>query len=99
MAAKPALAAIEEGQRYTVYYEFEEHLRERLQHRLGCEIDIWQDESKLRAGQKWTDEIRNAIRSSAAFIAILSRNYRSSTWCEEAAWDGADRQSRAGTRR
>ena len=61
----------------------QEQLTERLVHRLGGACDIWQDEDKLRAGQKWGDEIVSAIRNSAAFLAVLSRNYQGSDWCEK----------------
>ena len=61
----------------------QEQLTERLLHRLGCDSDIWQDENKLRTGQNWPDELEKAIRASAAFIAVVSRNYQNSKWCEK----------------
>jgi len=61
----------------------QEQLTERLLHRLGFNCEIWQDENKLRTGQNWDDELAKAIRSSTAFVAVLSRNYQSSKWCEK----------------
>lgn len=61
----------------------QEQLTERLLHRLGCECDVWQDENKLRTGQDWASELDKAIRTSAAFISVLSRNYQGSRWCEK----------------
>lgn len=60
----------------------QEELTERLLHRLGCECDVWQDENNLRTGQNWPAELDTAIRASAAFIPVLSRNYQGSKWCE-----------------
>jgi len=59
----------------------QEQLTERLVLRLGTDCDIWHDESKLGAGQKWSDQIVAAIRDSAAFLAVLSRSYQGSEWC------------------
>jgi hypothetical protein len=61
--------------------ELQKQLTERLLLRLGSS-DIWQDEKKLRTGQNWPAELGRAIRASAAFIAVLSRNYQGSKWCE-----------------
>src|SRR5947207_2811129 len=61
----------------------QEQLTERLLHRLGYNCDIWQDENKIRTGQIWRDELEKAIRGSAAFIAVVSRNYQNSRWCEK----------------
>ena len=60
----------------------QEELTDRLLHRLGYTCDVWQDENKLRTGQNWTAELDKAIRASAAFISVLSRNYQRSTWCQ-----------------
>ena len=61
----------------------QEQLTERLLHRLGWECDVWQDKNKLRTGQNWPSELEKAIRGSAAFLAILSRNYQGKEWCEK----------------
>jgi TIR domain len=59
----------------------EEQLAERLQDRLGSECDIWQDKNRLMTGQNLPVGLDQAIRASAAFIAVLSRNYQGSKWC------------------
>src|SRR5262249_33181134 len=59
----------------------QEQLTERLLHRLGYHCEVWQDENQLRTGQNWPGGLDKTIRSSAAFLAVLSRNYQSSTWC------------------
>ena len=64
-------------------HALEESLRQQLWERLGAEVHIWQDENKIRFGQNWCDEIRNGIRSSAGFLAVLSPVYRNSDWCAE----------------
>jgi hypothetical protein len=61
----------------------QEQLSERLLHRLGRVCDIWQDDNRLRVGQKWSEEIAGAIRESSAFLAVLSRSYQASKWCEK----------------
>jgi hypothetical protein len=59
----------------------EESLHQHLRERLGLDVGIWKDKNNIRFGQNWTDEIHEAIRSSAAFLAILSPSYRNSEWC------------------
>jgi hypothetical protein len=61
----------------------QEQLTERLRHRLGTECDVWQDQNKIRAGQKWSDEVVKAIRDAAAFLAVISRSYQGSAFCEK----------------
>lgn len=63
--------------------ELREQLVERLRDRLGCDSSVWQDTNKICTGQKWPDQLRNAIQSCAAFVAVLSRNYTGSEWCEK----------------
>jgi len=60
---------------------FELALEQRLRERLGPSVELWKDTKKLRFGQNWQDEIEQGIASTAAFLAILSPSYRSSTWC------------------
>jgi hypothetical protein len=61
----------------------QEQLTERLLHRLGSNPDIWQDINKLRTGQNWPAQLDDAIRASAAFIAVLSRSSFGNKWCEK----------------
>src|SRR5581483_5476804 len=62
---------------------FEQSLREQLVDILGPEAVIWQDVNEIRLGDDFTAELQNAIRNSAAFIAIISPNYLRSTWCRD----------------
>jgi hypothetical protein len=61
----------------------QEQLTERMLHRLGCECDVWQDVNRLQTGQSFPVELKKAILASTAFIAVLSRSYQGSTWCEK----------------
>jgi TIR domain len=61
----------------------QEQLSERLTDRLGCDADVWQDINKLRTGQDFSVELEKAVRASAALIAVLSRNYQGSRYCEK----------------
>lgn len=36
-------------------------------------VEVWLDREQLRAGQRWRDAIRDAIRSGALFVACFSR--------------------------
>jgi len=36
-------------------------------------VEVWLDREQIRAGQRWRDAIRNAIRSGALFVACFSR--------------------------
>jgi hypothetical protein len=61
----------------------QEQLAERLLHRLGYDCEVWQDKNNLRTGQNWPVALEKAIRASAAFIAVVSRNYQRSLWCDK----------------
>ncbi len=60
---------------------FEQALAQGVRERLGHEIEVWRDRNRLRVGHALTDEIAGAIDSAAAFVAVLSPSYRTSTWC------------------
>jgi hypothetical protein len=46
---------------------------------------VWQDESRIRAGSAWTDEIRQGLRDSDLVIALLSpHSVRRKGWDTEA---------------
>jgi TIR domain len=60
---------------------FETTLRVGLRDRLGHDVSIWQDTHELRLGQNWQAEIEAAIDQTAAFVALVSPGYMSSTWC------------------
>jgi hypothetical protein len=62
--------------------ELQGQLTGRLLDRLG-EADVWQGEHHLDAAIKWPDAVSSAVRASAAFIAVVSRNYVRSEWCHK----------------
>jgi len=61
---------------------FEDELHDEVSRRLGLSISIWQDTHKIRAGQNWQVAIREGIKESAAFVAIISPRYQNSRWCQ-----------------
>ena len=61
---------------------FEDELRDEVSRRLGLGISIWQDTGRIRAGQNWQSAIREGIKQSAAFLAIISPRYQNSRWCQ-----------------
>jgi len=61
----------------------QEQLTERMLLRVGSECEVWQDNNKIRTGQDFAAEIDDAIRASTAFIAVLSRSYQGSAYCEK----------------
>jgi hypothetical protein len=61
---------------------FEDELRDEVSRRLGLAISIWQDTERIRAGQNWQAAIRDGIRQSAAFLAVISPRYQNSRWCQ-----------------
>ena len=60
---------------------FEEELSDEVSRRLGLPLSIWQDSSRLRAGENWQAAIRDGVRHSAAFVTIVSPSYQNSRWC------------------
>jgi hypothetical protein len=62
-------------------HAFAEALRDEVSRRLGLSISLWQDVARLRAGGNWKDAIQEGIKSSAAFVAIVSPRYQNSQWC------------------
>jgi hypothetical protein len=61
---------------------FEDELRDEVSRRLGLAISIWQDTSRIRAGQNWQAEIKEGIKESATFVALISPRYQNSQWCQ-----------------
>jgi TIR domain-containing protein len=43
---------------------------------------LWQDRAKIELGDIWSDAICKALNSAELFVAVLSRNYITSDWCE-----------------
>src|SRR5262245_22089531 len=60
---------------------FEDELRDEISRRLGMGISVWQDTSKIRAGENWQVAIQEGIEGSAAFVAVVSPRYQNSPWC------------------
>lgn len=68
----------------TVWVEaFRKALCQEFQERAGKPVSVWQDNQKLRLGQKWTTEIEEGIQHAAAFLAIVSPSYHNSDWCRD----------------
>ena len=44
---------------------------------------LWQDRSKIAPADDWNDNILSALNSAQLFIAILSKNYITSDWCNK----------------
>jgi hypothetical protein len=52
--------------------------------RLGVpKATLWRDRNEICPGDKWAESIRGELRKSDLFVALLSRNYIESEWCEE----------------
>lgn len=60
---------------------FEQALSRAVRTRLGCDVALWQDTSRLRVGLDWQSEIADGIATAAAFVAILTPSYQNSAWC------------------
>lgn len=43
---------------------------------------LWLDRAQIQKGEDWSQAIRSALNGSELFIAILSKNYITSPWCE-----------------
>ena len=44
---------------------------------------LWQDRSEIEPGDVWSDAIKNALDRAELFVAILSKNYITSSWCKQ----------------
>ena len=60
---------------------FEDELRDEISRRLGMGISVWQDTSRIRAGENWQVAIQEGIEGTAAFVAVVSPRYQNSQWC------------------
>jgi TIR domain len=47
------------------------------------ETVLWLDRTKIAPGDIWTEAIFKALDKAELFVAILSRNYMKSPWCEK----------------
>src|SRR5271156_2566729 len=59
----------------------EQSLRQDLIDRLGPDVSIWRDKNGIRFGQNWREEIEDALKTSAALLAVVSPSYQRSIWC------------------
>ncbi len=60
---------------------FKVGLKQRVEDKLGATIDVWKDTEDLQMGHAWSSKIEEAIRGTAAFLAILSPSYGASKYC------------------
>jgi TIR domain len=44
---------------------------------------MWRDKERIEFGQDLPDEIKDSVRASAAFLAVMSPNYWRSDWCAQ----------------
>jgi TIR domain len=56
-------------------------VRSRLQENGVPDAVLWQDRSQIEPGDVWSEAIWNALNRAELFVAILSKNYISSSWC------------------
>ena len=67
------------------------------------ETIFWRDRAEIDPGDAWSDTIREALSNADLFLAILSRNYIRSSWCNQELSTMASRiellDSQAGRRR
>jgi hypothetical protein len=57
--------------------DFARYLRGLLQ---DAGFDVWMDETKLSAGQSWTDTLEANVTNCAAFVIIMSPEAKASDW-------------------
>ena len=62
------------------------HLREQLRWELSQlgvpDAILWMDRYKIQPGDIWSEVLRDELNKADLFIALLSRNYIKSDWCE-----------------
>jgi hypothetical protein len=67
--------------------KYVEHLRKQLiweLRQLGVpKTVLWMDRYEIEGGDVWPEELRRGLEKSDLFIALLSRNYITSRWCEQ----------------
>jgi len=63
---------------------FHDHLESWLVKRRGLsELKIWRDTERMRGNTIFDDAIKEAVKSSALFFALNSRNYLKSAYCQD----------------
>jgi len=63
--------------------QFVSDLEARLQSVSGKSVNIWRDESRLAAADRFNDTIAQALRSSAILVVVLSPSYFASEYCRK----------------
>lgn len=62
------------------------HLRKQLRwelNQLGVpDATVWMDRCKIQPGDVWSEVLNEELQKADLFIALLSRNYINSDWCE-----------------
>jgi hypothetical protein len=62
------------------------HLRQQLRWELSQlgvpDAILWMDRYKIQPGDIWSEVLRDELNKADLFIAVLSRNYINSDWCE-----------------
>jgi TIR domain len=58
-------------------------IRSRLEEDGVPDAVLWQDRSQIEPGDVFSKAILNALNRAELFVAILSKNYIKSSWCEE----------------
>jgi hypothetical protein len=63
--------------------KFKNDLKTRLEIVSGRTVDIWRDEEKLGAADRFDGSIAHAVNNSAVMLVVLSPNYFESTYCSQ----------------
>ncbi len=63
--------------------QFMNDLRARLEIVSGHTVDIWRDEEKLGAADRFNDTIAQAVAGSAVLVVVLSPSYFNSEYCQK----------------
>jgi hypothetical protein len=63
--------------------QFMSDLEARLGIVSGHRVEIWRDQAKLGAADRFNDTIAHAVRSSAVLLVVLSPSYFASEYCQK----------------
>ena len=63
--------------------QFTNDFRARLEIVSGHTVDIWRDEEKLDAADRFNDTIAQAVGGSAVLVVVLSPSYFNSEYCQK----------------
>jgi hypothetical protein len=64
---------------------FEEQLTSELERLVNQKrpVKVWRDTKRLSCGDKFTDEIGQAVSNAAVMVVLLSKQYLASEWCKK----------------